>query len=109
MNNKGFEIIELLAVVMILVVALVIGITFYQEIDFGKHTGTIIDKQYHSAYVSYSTSYVNKSYINISTTHPARWSIKIQKKNKTLWIDVSSKEYSKLKIGDCYNCKNEKR
>ncbi len=109
MNNKGFEIIELLAVLMIMFIVVVIGITLYQEINFGEHTGIIVDKQYHSAYVSYTSSYVNGSHISIPTTHPQRWSIKLQKKEKTLWIDISEKEYNELKIGDCYNCRNEEK
>lgn len=104
MNNKGFEIIELLVVLMISSVVLMIGITFYQEINFGEHIGTIVDKQYHAAYVSYTNSNVNGNYISIPTTHPQSWTIKIQKGNKTLWIDVSEEEYNELNVGDCYNC-----
>lgn len=104
MNNKGFEIIELLVVLMISSVVLMIGITFYQEINFGEHIGTIVDKQYHAAYVSYTNSNVNGNYISIPTTYPQSWTIKIQKGNKTLWIDVSEEEYNELNVGDCYNC-----
>lgn len=104
MNNKGLEIIELLAFLMIMFIILIIGITLYQEINFGEHTGTIVDKQYHASYVSYTSSYVNGSHINIPTTHPQRWSIKLQKNEKTLWIDISEKEYNELNVGDCYNC-----
>ena len=104
MNNKGFEIIELLAVLITLAIILIIGIALYQEINFEKHTGIIVDKQYHASYVSYTSSYVNGSHINIPITHPQRWSIKLQKSEKTLWIDISEKEYNELKIGDCYNC-----
>lgn len=104
MNNKGFEIIELLVVLMISSIVLMIGITFYQEINFGEHTGNIVDKQYYAAYVSYTDSNVNGNYISIPTTHPQRWTIKIQKNSKTLWIDVSEKEYNELNVGDCYNC-----
>ena len=105
MNNKGFEIIEILAVLMIFSIVLIIGIAFYQEINFGEHTGIIVDKQYHASYVSYTDSNVNGSHISIPATHPQRWTIKIQKNNKTLWIDVSEKEYNELNVGDCYNCK----
>lgn len=104
MNNEGFEIIELLAVLMTSFIVLVIGIALYQEISFGEHAGTIVDKQYHAAYVSYTNSNVNGNYISIPITHPQRWTIKIQKNSKTLWIDVSEKEYNELNVGDCYNC-----
>ena len=64
-----------------------------------------IDKEYHSAWVSYTSSYVNGSTISIPVTHPQSWSIKIQKDDKDLWIDISESEYNQIKIGDCYQCK----
>lgn len=106
MDNERLEIIELLAFLITMFIVGVIGIVLYQEITFGEHTGTVVDKQYHSAYVSYTSSYVNGSHISIPTPHPQRWTIKIQKNSKTLWIDVSAKEYNELNVGDCYNCEN---
>lgn len=106
-KKHGFVIIELLAVLMLSSIVLIIVVALYQEISFGKHTGTIVDKRYHAAYVSYTSSNVNGSYVHIPTTYPQRWTVKIQKNNKTLWIDVSEKEYNKLNVGDCYNCENK--
>lgn len=104
MNNKGFSIIEILSILLIIFVILIILVAFYQEYSFGEHAGTVIDKRYNAAYTSYTTSYVNGSNINIPTTYPERWEIKLQKDGQTLWVDVPESEYTKIKIGDCYNC-----
>lgn len=104
MNNKGFSIIELLAILFIIFVVLIIGVAFYQEYSFGTKKGTVIDKRYNAAYTTYTTSYVNGSNINIPTIYPERWEIELQKDGQTLWVDVPESEYSEIKIGDCYNC-----
>ncbi len=104
MKKNGFVFIEILAILMIVGILGLIGYAVYQEASFGTKTGVIIDKKYHASWVSYSTSYVNGSTINVPVTHPQSWSIKIQKGNKDLWIDVSESEYNNLSIGDCYNC-----
>lgn len=104
MNNKGFSIIEVLAILLIIFVVLIIVVPIYQEYSFGEHTGTVIDKRYSAAYTTSTTSHVNGSHINIPTTHPEKWQIKLQKDDMTLWVDISESEYNEIKIGDCYNC-----
>lgn len=103
MSKKGFSIIELIAVLVILFVIGIIAIPIYQDINFGTKTGTVIDKKYSSAWVGSQTSYVNGKHINIPVTYPEKWQIKIQKDNKTIWVDISETEYNQLKIGDVYN------
>lgn len=107
MNKRGFIFIEILAILMIVAIVGLIGLSIYQDVSYGKKTGVIIDKEYHASWVGYSTSYVNGRSINIPVTHPQRWTIRIQKDNKDLWIDVSENEYNSLNIGDCYNCEGE--
>lgn len=103
MNNKGF--IEIFAILFIALVSFLIGFMIYKNVSFGTKQGIVIDKEYHSAWVSYTSSYVNGSTISIPVTHPQSWSIKIQKDDKDLWIDISESEYNQIKIGDCYQCK----
>lgn len=107
MNKHGFIFIEILAALIIVTVVGIIGYAVYQDVSYGTKTGIVIDKQYHASWVSHSTSYVNDRSINIPVTHPQTWSIRIQKDNKDIWIDVSENEYNSLSIGDCYNCKGE--
>ncbi len=103
MNNKGF--IEIFAILFIALVFFLIGFMIYKNVSFGTKQGIVIDKEYHSAWVSYTSSYVNGSTISIPVTHPQSWSIKIQKDDKNLWIEVSESEYNQINIGDCYQCK----
>lgn len=103
MNNKGFMI-ELIAILIIIGIFSLIGISIHKNIDFGAKQGIVIDKQYNAPRISYTNSNVNGSSINIPVTHPQSWSVKIKKDDKELWIDVSENEYNNLKIGDCYNC-----
>lgn len=107
MKQKGFILIEILAILVILLIVGVIGYSIYEEVSFGAKTGVIIDKKYHASWVGFQTSRVNNVTINIPVTHPQSWSIKIQKDNKELWIDVSESEYNSLNIGDCYNCREK--
>lgn len=107
MKQKGFVLIEILAILVILLIVGLVAYSIYEEASFGAKTGIIVDKKYHASWVSYQSSYVNGSTINIPVTHPQSWSIKIQKDNKELWIDISESEYNNLNIGDCYNCKGE--
>lgn len=102
MNKKGF--IEIVSIFLIAIVSSLIGFMIYKEVDFGTKQGIVIDKKYHSAWVSYSSSFVNGGTISIPVTHPQSWSIRIQKDDKDLWIDVSESEYNQINIGDCYQC-----
>lgn len=102
MNKRGF--IEIIAIFFIGFIILLISFVFYKEYSFGAKQGIVIDKEYHSAWVSYTSSYVNGSTISIPVTHPQSWSIRIQKDDKDLWIDVSESEYNQIDIGDCYQC-----
>lgn len=104
MNNKGF-LIQSIAILIIIAIIAIIGISIYQNVSFGTKQGIVIDKQYNAPWISYNTSYVNGNHIIIPVTHPQTWSIKIKKGDKELWIDVSENEYNNLSIGDCYNCR----
>lgn len=105
LNKKGF--IEIIGILFIAFVFLLIGFIFYKDVSFGTKQGIVIDKKYHSAWISYNTSYVNGSSISIPVTHPESWSIKIKKDDKELWIDISENEYNQINIGDCYQCEGE--
>lgn len=106
MNKKGF-VIESIVILVIVAIAAIVAIDIYQNVSFGVKTGIVVDKEYHSSWVSYNTSYSSNTHLSIPVTHPERWSIKIKKEDKELWIDVSENEYNNLSIGDCYNCKKE--
>lgn len=107
MNNDKFEIYEIVFILVPIFMILIVSIFLYKEYSFGKHTGTVIDKQYQAAYVSYTSSNIDGGTLRMPTVYPERWLIKIEKDNKSIWIDVSEKEYYELKIGDCYNCQEE--
>ena len=106
MNNKIFKLSAVMIFLITGFMVLIIAILMYKNITFGARTGIVIDKQYQASYVGYTSSDVDGNTIRIPTTYPQTWSIEIQKDNKTLWIEVSEKEYNELKIGDCYNCEN---
>lgn len=106
MDNKGVGFIEIMAFLVTGFIVLIITVLLYKSITFGAHTGIVIDKRYSASYVGYTSSDVDGNIIRIPTTYPQTWSIKIQKDNKTLWINVTEKEYNELSIGDCYNCQN---
>ncbi len=104
---EGLSVSEIIMVLTVVMIALIIAIAFSKELSFGEHSGIVVDKQYQAAFVTYTSSNVNGSTISIPTTYPERWTIKLQKDNKALWVNVSEKEYEEIKIGDCYNCQGE--
>ncbi len=106
MNNKGF-LIQSIAILIIIGIFAILGVSIYKNIDFGTKQGIVIDKQYHAPWISYNNSYLNGNHLIIPVTYPESWSIKIKKGDKELWIDVSESEYNSLKIEDCYNCESE--
>ncbi len=89
-------------IIVILGISILLGCCIKQEIDYGTKEGIVIDKQYHSAYSTYSYS----KEIVIPQYHPENWQIKIQKEiageNKSIWISVDSITYHQLNIGDYY-------
>lgn len=104
MNNDKFEIYEIVFILVPIFMILIVSIFLYKEYAFGTHIGTVIDKKYQAAYVNYTSSDIDGGTFRMPTMYPERWSIKIEKDNKAIWIDVSKEEYNELKIGDCYNC-----
>ena len=107
MNNDKFEIYEIVFILVPIFMILIVSIFFYKEYSFGNHTGIVIDKQYQAAYVIYTSSDIDCGTLRMTTRYPERCLIKIEKDNKSIWIDVSEKEYYELKIGDCYNCQEK--
>ncbi len=100
---EGLSVSEIIMALTVVLTVLIIVIAFSKELSFGEYSGIVVDKQYQAAFVTYTSSNV----ISIPTTYPERWTIKLQKDNKALWVNVSEKEYEEIKIGDCYNCQGE--
>lgn len=104
-----YKIHDLAGIVIIFVIILIVAVFIIDSVNyvnFGTKKGEVIDKEYHAAYVTYTSSYVNNGVINIPVQHPEKYSIKLKKvvngKEKTVWIDVSKEAYEKVKIGDIY-------
>lgn len=104
-NEKGeilAGIIIVFTIVIILGIFILLALAIKEDIDYGTKEGTVIDKQYHAAYTTYT--YSRK--IAIPQYHPENWQIKIQKEiageNKSIWISVDNITYHQVNIGDYY-------
>lgn len=104
---------KVLSGIVILVVMLIIcllGYYLYSNVSYGTKEGTIIDKQYNSAYfhTTTTTNYVNGSYIKIPQQQyiSEYYTFKIQKnlndKKKTVVINVTKEEFEMFCIGDYF-------
>lgn len=70
---------------------------------YGNRQGTIIDKKYTSE-VSYTEYHIrNDEVIPYQRFISEKYYIKIQKEQKSTWIEIPKEKYFNLKIGDDYN------
>lgn len=100
MNKKGF--IEIVSIFLIAIVSSLIGFMIYKEVSFGTKQGIVIDKKYHSAWVSYSSSFVNGECVKyIDETHFN--GLDRLKKAKKIGVIVGNDEKFKFP----YHIKNE--
>ena len=102
MKGERAEVLEIvvisIAIILIVGVFALIGCQIKNEMDYGIKEGTVIDKDYDSAYTSYI--YINR--MMIPQYHGESWKIKIQKEDKELWISVDEITYHNYEIGDYY-------
>ena len=106
MKNEKGEILEILiitiTIITIMSTFLIIGIIIKNNIEYGTKEGTVIDKNYTSAYTTMQTS----GNITFPQYHPENYSIKIQKevegKEKSIWINVDQITYHNINVGDYY-------
>ena len=103
MKSERAEVLEIvvISIAIILIVGLfaLIGYQIKNEMNYGIKEGTVIDKDYDSAYTSYI--YING--MMIPQYHGESWQIKIQKDDKELWISVDELTYHDYEIGDYYH------
>lgn len=107
MKNEKGEILEIIivaiAIIIIISTFVIIGIIIKNNIEYGTKEGTVIDKNYTSAY----TTMLRSGNTTFPQYHPENYSIKIQKevdgKNKSIWINVDQTTYHNINIGEYYN------
>ena len=106
MRNEKGEVLEALIVIIAIIITIamiaMIVILIKNDIEYGTKEGTVIYKNYTSAY----TTMMRSGNITFPQYHPESYSIKIQKevegKEKSIWINVDQTTYHNINVGDYY-------
>lgn len=104
-SEKGVIEIFLIGIIIIIFVMLfgILGIAIKEEIDYGVKEGQVVDKNYHSAYMTM----IHSGKVTIPQYHPESYRIQIQKeidgKIKSVWVTVDKDTYNSINVGDYYN------
>lgn len=87
------------------IIIVIIGIIY--ETNNRITEGTVIDKEYHSAYTITEYSEFNDVWVPEITTHNATYFLLLRgQKNEVVveyWLECTESEYNQYNIGDYYN------